>query len=171
MTHRGILSTVSSFYDPLGILAPVVFTAKRILQDLCRNRLGWDDVIPAAVAQEWRDWLKELHQLEGFSIRRCLKPLNFGEAATAQLHHFADASEEGYGTVTYLLLRNEHSQVHSTFIMGKSRVAPLKPDTIPRMELTAAVVAARMDKLWRKELRLQLRDSFLDRQYLGIKIH
>lgn len=159
LTHRGILSTVSSFYDPLGILAPVVFTAKRILQDLCWNRLGWEDVIPAAVAQEWRDWLKELHQLEGFSIRRCLKPLNFGEAATAQLHHFADASEEGYGTVTYLLLHNEHSQVHSTFIMGKSRVAPLKPVTIPRMELTAAVVAARMDKLWRKELRLQLRDS------------
>jgi len=137
----------------------VVFIAKRILQDLCRSRLGWDDFIPVAVAQEWIDWLKELHHLEGFSIRRCLKPLNFGEAATAQLHHFADASEVGYGTVTYLLLRNEHSHIHSAFIMGKSRVAPLKPVTIPRMELIAAVVAARMDKLWRKELRLQLQDS------------
>ncbi len=50
MTRRGILSTVSSFYDPLGILAPVVFSAKRILQDLCRNRLGGDDIIPATVA-------------------------------------------------------------------------------------------------------------------------
>ncbi|CAM4597167.1 unnamed protein product [Leuciscus chuanchicus] len=159
LTRRGILSTVSSFYDPLGILAPVVFTAKRILQGLCRSRLGWDDFIPLAVAQEWIDWLKELHQLEGFSIRRCLKPLNFGKAATARLHHFADASEEGYGAVTYLLLRNEQSQMHSAFIMGKSRVAPLKPVTIPRMELIAAVVAARMDKLWRKELRLQLQDS------------
>lgn len=159
LTRRGILSTVSSFYDPLGILATVFFSAKRILQDLCRNWLGWDDVIPAAVAQEWIDWMKELRQLEGFSMRQCLKPLNFGEATTAQLHHFADASEAGYGTVTYLLLRNEHSQMHSAFIMGKSRVAPLKPVTIPRMELTAAVVAARMDKLWRKELRLQLQDS------------
>ncbi len=159
LTRRGILSTVSSFYDPLGILAPVVFSAKRILQDLCLNRLGWDDIIPATVAQEWIDWMKEQHQLEGFSIRRCLKPLNFGEATTAQLHPFADASEAGYGMVTYLLLRNEHSRMHSTFIMGKSRVAPLKPVTIPRMELTAAVVAARMDKLWRKELRLQLQES------------
>lgn len=102
MTCRGIHSIVRFFYDPLGILAPVVFTAKRILQDLCRNRLGWDDFIPQAVAQEWMDWLKELHQLEGFSIRRCLKPLNFGEATTAQMHNFADASEDGYGTVTYL---------------------------------------------------------------------
>lgn len=69
LTRRGILSTVSSFYDPLGILAPVVFTAKRILQDLCRNRLGWDDVIPAVVAQEWIDWMKELHQLEGIILQ------------------------------------------------------------------------------------------------------
>ena len=159
LTRRGILSTVSSFYDPLGILAPVVFTAKKILQDLCRKGLGWDDIIPASTAQEWMDWVKELHLLEGFCIRRCLKPPDFGEVTSAQLHHFADASEEGYGTVTYLLLYNANFHMHSAFIMGKSRVAPLKPVTIPRMELTAAVVAARMDKLWRKELRLHLRDS------------
>lgn len=159
LTRRGILSTVSSFYDPLGILSPVVFTAKRIIQDLCRKGLGWDDVIPTSVAQEWADWLQELHLLEGFSVGRCLKPPNFGKAVSAQLHHFADASEEGYGTVTYLLLRNAQSQTHVAFIMGKSRVTPLKPVTIPRMELTAAVVAARMDKLWRKELKMQLQDS------------
>ena len=71
----------------------------------------------------------------------------FEEVTSAQLHHFADASEDGYGTVTYLLLHNSHHQVHCAFVMGKSRVAPLKPVTIPRMELTAATVAGRMDMM------------------------
>lgn len=57
LTRRGILSTVSSIYDPLGFLAPVVLSAKRILQDLCRRQLGWDDALPLIVAQEWRAWL------------------------------------------------------------------------------------------------------------------
>ena len=88
-----------------------------------------------------------------------MKREQFGEIASAQLHHFADASEDGYGTVSYLLLDNNHGHAHCAFIMGKARVAPLKPVTLARMELTAAVVAGRMDKMWRKELRMQLQDS------------
>lgn len=171
LTSRGILSTVSSFDDPLGILSPVIFTAKRLLQDLCRKGLGWDDAIPPSAAQEWTGWVKELQTLNGFSTSRCLKPPNFGEITAAQLHHFADASEEGYGTVTYLLLHNHQGLAHSAFIVGKSRVAPLKPVTIPCMELTAAVVVARIDKLWRSKLRMKLQDSFLVRQYLCSEIY
>lgn len=89
--------------------------------------------------------MKEMHTFNGFTISRCLKPASFGEIAAAQFRHFADTSKEGYGTVTYLLLHNHQGLAHSGLIMGKSRVAPLKPVTIPRMELTAAVVAARMD--------------------------
>ncbi|XP_043958763.1 uncharacterized protein LOC122823332 [Gambusia affinis] len=160
LTRRGILATVSTFYDPLGFLAPVIFIAKRILQDLCQKGIGWDDAIPEAVAQEWKSWLEELQLLDKLSIKRCLKSTDFGKAITAQLHHFADASEKGYGVVTYLLLQNSFSQMHSSFIMGKSRVAPLKSVTIPRMELTAAVLAVRMDILWRRELRLLLDSVF-----------
>ena len=159
LTRRGILSTVSSIYDPLGIVSPVVLSAKKILRDLCRRALGWDDVIPQTVAQEWTSWLDELFHLEKCNIMRCLKPLDFGEVTTAQLHHFCDASEDGYGAVTYLLSRNAHSQVHSAFVMGKARVAPLKPATIPRMELIAATMASRIDILWKKELHMHLQDS------------
>ena len=80
------------------------FSAKGILQDLCQRGIGWDDAIPPEVAEEWKGWVEELHLLNSISIRRCLKPPDFGEAITAQLHHFADASEKGYGAVTYLLL-------------------------------------------------------------------
>lgn len=158
-TRRGILSIVSSIYDPLGILSPVVLVAKIILQQLCKKGLGWDDPIPSAAAQEWIRWLEDLSQLEQFHVTRCLKPSDFGEVIMAQLHHFTDASEEGYGVVTYLLLQNARLQLHSAFIMGKSRVAPLKPITIPRMELTAATMASRMDTFWKRELHMQLQPS------------
>ncbi|XP_056588276.1 uncharacterized protein LOC130408847 [Triplophysa dalaica] len=159
LTRRGILSVTSSIYDPLGFLAPVVLSAKKILQDLCRRRLGWYDPLPSSVAGEWMAWLEDLHGLENWEVSRCLKPVDCGRLVSAQLHHFADASEEGFGTVTYLLVHDDSGCTHSAFVMGKARVAPLKLVTIPRMELTAAVVASRMDKLWRKELQMDLQES------------
>ncbi|KAK2910703.1 hypothetical protein Q8A73_008418 [Channa argus] len=99
------------------------------------------------------------HQLTDFGIERCFKPKDFGQTVSAQLHHFADASENGYGTVTYLVQRNISNQAHSAFVLGKARVAPLKPMTIPRLELTAATLAVRIDKMLRKELELPLEDS------------
>lgn len=76
-------------------------------------------------------WLQELHQLSELSVDRCVRPVDFGLVATAQLHHFADASENGYGTVSYLRLTNKDGRIHCAFMMGKSRVAPLKQTTIP----------------------------------------
>ncbi|KAL6483847.1 hypothetical protein MHYP_G00087190 [Metynnis hypsauchen] len=70
-----------------------------------------------------------------------------------------DASETGYGTVSYLLQNNKSNRVHCTLVMAKARVAPLKPITVPRMELAAATMAARMDKTLRSELQLQLKES------------
>jgi hypothetical protein len=159
LTRRGILSTVSSVYDPLGMLAPVVLTAKRILQELCREKTGWDDVIPDSIVKEWMSWIQELHNLEDFKVNRCFKPTNFGAVTSAQLHHFADACQDGYETVSYLLLHDNHGQTHCAFVMGKARVAPLKPVTIPRMELTAATMASRMDTILRKELQMELAES------------
>lgn len=64
---------------------------------------------------------------------------------TVELHHFADASTEGYGTASYLRLTGSNDNVHCTLIMGKSRVAPLKTVRVPRLELTAAVLAVKVD--------------------------
>ncbi len=62
LTRRGILSVVSSIYDPLGFLSPVILSAKRILQDLCREGIGWDNVIPPVYVQRWMNWLDDLHR-------------------------------------------------------------------------------------------------------------
>lgn len=159
LTRRGILSVVSSIYDPLGFLSPVILSAKRILQDLCREGIGWDNVIPPMYVQRWMNWLDDLHRLDSFKVRRCLKPDGFGEVKSAQMHHFSDASEQGYGVVSYLLLHNNQNLVHSTLLVSKARVTPLKPITIPRLELTAATLASRIDRIWTKELKMPFQDS------------
>ncbi|XP_055012690.1 uncharacterized protein LOC129409784 [Boleophthalmus pectinirostris] len=161
LTRRGILSVVSSIYDPLGFLSPFILLAKIIVQNLCRMKLAWDDEIPEDIANRWVGWLSDLSQFSSFSIRRCFKPEGFGPVVSAQLHHFSDASEKGYGVVTYLRIENSHGRVHCSFLLGKSRVKPLKPVTVPRLELTAATIAVKMDKLLRRELQMDLKDSVL----------
>lgn len=157
-TRRGILSMVSSIYDPLGFLAPLTFPAKHILQELCKQNIGWDEELPEVHAQAWKQWWQDLPRVREFKVNRCLVPDNFGDVKTAQMHHFCDASDLGYGTVTYLRLTSSN-KVHVTFIMGKARVAPLKLMTTPRMELTAAVLAVRMDKMLSEELHMELERS------------
>ena len=72
-----------------------------------------------------------------------MKPKDFVEPIHSQLHHFADASENGYRTVTYIRLLNCKGDVHVAFLLGKARVTPINIVTISRLELTAAVLAAR----------------------------
>ena len=76
-------------------------------------------MIPAPIAMEWTKWMQELHLLKDFKVSRCFKPVDFGAVTSAQLHHFADASEVGCGTVTYLLLRYANAQLCSAFVLEK----------------------------------------------------
>ena len=76
--------------------------------------------------------------LEKMRIPRCFKPSGIRDIKKVELHHFSDASTEGYGQCTYLRLTDVNNLVHCSLVMGKACVAPLKPITIPRLELTAA---------------------------------
>lgn len=69
-----------------------------------------------------------------------------------ELHHFSDASTYGYGQCSYLRLCNEDGNVHCVLVMGKSRVSPLKVITIPRLELTAAVISVEASNVLKREL-------------------
>ncbi|XP_022794387.1 uncharacterized protein LOC111333131 [Stylophora pistillata] len=159
-TRRGILSTVSSIFDPLGFVAPLLLDGKPILQELCRHEIGWDDPVPDNVKAKWEKWRADLLKIQRISIPRCYKPNSFGRVVNAQLHHFSDASVKGYGQCSYLGLVDETQTVHCSFVMGKSRVAPLKPVTIPRLELTAAVCSVRISQQLRQELELTIDQEY-----------
>lgn len=158
-TRRGLLSIVSSVYDPLGFASPFVLPAKFILQELCRRKLDWDDKIPDELLVRWEQWLSELPALEQFTVDRCFIPPEFREVVRRELHHFSDASELGYGAVSYLRSVDVEGRVNCSFVQAKSRLAPMKQVTIPRLELAAAVVSSRLDRMIRKELDLDISDS------------
>ena len=152
LTRRGILATVSSVYNPLGFLAPVILTGRQILQSLCRDKSDWDDPVPKSLRHKWERWRSSLQHLEKLKIQMCYKPPTFGKVTSVQLHHFLDASDHGYGQCSYLRLTDDTGQVHCSFLMSKARVTPLKPVRIPRLELTAALLSIRVSTSLREEL-------------------
>ncbi|XP_053363240.1 uncharacterized protein LOC128533064 [Clarias gariepinus] len=155
LTRRGVLSTVASIYDPLGFIAPFVLLGKQILQQMCQDKLDWDEGLPEHLKPRWESWIQDLPRLANVQIKRCFIPPEFGQIRSYELHHFADASVSGYGECTYLRVTNQQDEVHCCLLMGKSRVTPKRVLTIPRLELSAAVVAVRVSDLLRAELEIQ----------------
>ncbi|XP_068748922.1 uncharacterized protein [Montipora capricornis] len=131
-TRLGILSVASSVYDPLGLLAPFTLSAKLILQELCRKKIGWDEEIEGQSVSDWKDWLAALPKLAEDALKRCYKPHSFGEVSHTQVHHFSDASQYTYGAASYLLMVDTYGNIHCSLVIGKSRLAPLKVMRIPR---------------------------------------
>lgn len=134
LTRRGILSTISSIYDPLGLVAPVLLVGKQLLQELCREGTNWDDLVPDPIRARWEKWRNELCLLNDFKVRRCFQPNEFGPIKYTELHLFSDASASRYGQCSYIRLVNVHEEVHCELVMAKSRVSSLKTITIPRLE-------------------------------------
>ena len=154
-TRRGILSTVSSIYDPLSFLALVLLEGKLILQEMCRDKLDWDSHLPERLRSRWERWRNSLFKLEELQIRCCFKPKDFGKVVRFEIHNFSDASSLGYVQCSYLRVINDQNEVHCSFIIGKARVAPLKVTTIPRLELTAALISVKISPFLQDELDLE----------------
>ena len=93
--------------------------------------------------------------------KRSYKPASFEEVNLVQLHHFSDAYQYAYGAASYLRLVDADGNVHCSLVIGKSRLAPLKAITIPRLELSAAVVSVKLDSMIRRELDLPIGESVL----------
>ncbi|XP_068691511.1 uncharacterized protein [Montipora foliosa] len=171
-TRRGMLSLISGLYDPLGFAAPFILPAKTLMQELSRQDLKRNEKIPDEKVLRWRNWVGNLSNLEQITWPRCSKAKGFGDLTDIQLHHFSDASEVGYGAASYLRLKDNAGRIHCSLVFAKSRVAPLKTITIPRMEVTAAYVSAKLHKFLEEQLDLPIHrsifwtDSTIVLQYL-----
>lgn len=146
---------ISSIYDPLGFLDPELLEWKCLLQLLCKDKVDWGDPFSDLVRSRWEKWIAELLHVGSLSVPRWYKPPNFDNVTNVQLHNFSDASSKGYGQCSYLRLENDKGDVNCTFVMGKARVIPLKPVTIPRLELTAPVVSVNVNEQLQRELEYE----------------
>ena len=148
-TRRGLLATTASLYDPLGLIAPVLLVPKLVQQELCRLQLDWDDEIPDDKSDAINKWKAATTGLSSVQVPRCFQR-GPSSLTDRELHVFCDASESAYGCVVYLKVTSEDG-IKVSLVMGKSRVAPIKTVSIPRLELTAATLAAKMSKFIRAE--------------------
>ena len=103
--------------------------------------------------------MKELPLLGQFRVERCVLPAEFGRPANCQLHHFCGASLAAYSSFFYLRAVNAEGKLHCSLLLRKSRLAPIRQMTVPRLELSAAVIAVKMDRMLSRELTLEVQDS------------
>ncbi|KAL9975992.1 hypothetical protein ACROYT_G013221 [Oculina patagonica] len=154
-TKRGILSTISSLYDPVGFVCPVVLEAKKIIQRLWKLQLDWDDPVPEFELAHWERWKSELSALSQVQIPRCYLQLQ-GEVKEISLHQYSDASDEGYGMCSYLRFVYEDGSIQCSFLVGKSKTMPVRAISIPRLELQAATLSAKIYQVCRDELTYKI---------------
>lgn len=151
-TRRGILSTIASVFDPLGIASPLILQAKLILQELCKMSCSWDAAVPDDLLNRYIQWWDVLQRLQQIQVTRCHRP-EF-EVSRVEVHYFADASTVAYAACGYIRYVGVAGELSAHLLLGKCKVVPSKPVlSIPRLELMAAVLATRLAAIIRKELR------------------
>ncbi|XP_043069926.1 uncharacterized protein [Drosophila bipectinata] len=141
-TKREFLSVLMSIYDPLGLISFYVMYAKIIFQEIWRSGCTWDDPIPEAEWIKWKRWLRYIPDVEKMTNPRCHMKESLMDSEV-EMHTFVDASENGFAAVSYIRFQNE-AGIHCSLLGSKTKVAPLRPTSIPRLELMGAVLGARL---------------------------
>lgn len=140
-TKRTLLSHLAQIFDPLGILTPVTFLLKHLIQRIWSLKLSWDDAVPNDILRLWTRFVDEVPLLNSLNLPRLLCPAG---SIRFELHAFGDASEKGYCSVLYLRCFSEVSKPTVHFVSAKSKVAPLKTISLARLELCAAALTAKL---------------------------
>ncbi|XP_074099028.1 uncharacterized protein LOC141527441 [Cotesia typhae] len=153
ITKRSILSEVAQLFDPLGLISPVVIKAKILLQQLWLEKLDWDDQLCPDTVNQWAKFREDISKLTELRIPRWINmQSNF---YSVQLHGFSVASQLAMAAVVYLRITDCQGKSKVTLVCSKTRVAPIKRLTVPRLELSAAVLLAHLIKHTQSTLELQ----------------
>nr|CAI5835990.1 unnamed protein product [Callosobruchus analis] len=150
-TKRILLSHISQVYDPLGLVSPCIIKAKIMLQLLWLEKVEWDETVSQSLHTSWCKLRDDLPSLNELAIPRKVISAN---AWKIELHGFSDSSKDAYGGCLYVRSIDKDGSIEVHLLCSKSKVAPLKTISIPRLELCAALVLSRLADKVRKSLNL-----------------
>nr|CAI5839869.1 unnamed protein product [Callosobruchus analis] len=149
LTKRQLLSSIAKIFDPLGLVSPCIIKAKILIQQLWSLKLDWDATVPLELQEKWEVFQIQLSALNKLTIPRsvmCQDPVDI------EFHGFSDASLQAYSAVVYVRTTDCIGKTWVQLLCAKTKVAPVKALTIPRLELCGALILARLMK--------QVSDSF-----------
>ncbi|KAF0300957.1 hypothetical protein FJT64_026658 [Amphibalanus amphitrite] len=154
LTKRMVLGQVNSVYDTLGLASPFLIKMKVQLRNLWSEakHLDWDDPLSDSMRDEWVSLFRELYEMEKITFPRSVKPE--GAVGNPSLIMFSDGSNDAYGTCAYARWALTDDTFACRLICAKSRVAPLKRQTIVRIELCGPVLASRLAKFLQQEMEV-----------------
>ena len=137
-TKRNILGLIAKFYDPVGLIQPVIIKLKLLFQEVCLTNVDWNSKITGQLKENWRFIVRYVENLAGICMSRCyfydIEPRDY--IVLYHLHGFSGASEKAYGCCIYLKCITKNDFISSSLVTSKSRVAPIKRKlSIPRLEL------------------------------------
>ena len=144
-----------------------------ILQELWRRKCEWDSVIDQDIQKIWKNWTANIKDISEIKIQRCYTGSDEQNVEKIELHIFCDASNLAFGCVAYLRICYIDGRFRTSFVMAKSKLAPIRTMSLPRLELSSAVSAVRLCKLIMNELELEINqvyfwtDSTLNLQYIS----
>ncbi|XP_065365681.1 uncharacterized protein LOC135958718 [Calliphora vicina] len=152
-TKREVLSTIAKLFDPVGWLSPVIIVAKIIMQRIWLDNINWDDKLPLATENEWKKFVSTYLEVNKIRIPRWV---HYTPNSFVELHVFSDASEKAYAGVIYIRVRNSSGEIYSNMLTSKTKVAPIKSISLPRLELCGAVLASELLKTVLREIYIQI---------------
>ncbi|XP_062702256.1 uncharacterized protein LOC134285477 [Aedes albopictus] len=161
-TKRQVLKCLMGIFDPLGLLAVYLVHGKILLQDVWRTGLQWDERLPEEIFDRWIRWTDLFCKIEDLRIPRCyFKNATVQTYEQLQLHVFVDASEAAFSAVAYFRVMNTNGEAECSIVAAKTKVAPLKPLSIPRLELQAAVLGSRLMAFVQEIHSVEVKKRFL----------
>ncbi|CAK9799185.1 hypothetical protein ANTPLA_LOCUS1922 [Anthophora plagiata] len=158
VTKRSILSQTAKLFDPLGLLGPIIVKAKITIQLLWKAGVSWDESVPVDIHTAWLQFKEQLPLLSKVNFNRLIIA---ADSVKVQLHGFCDASERAYGACIYLRSTDIHGNNYVSLVCSKSRVAPVNPLTLPRLELCAALLLARLYTATKLSLHFEINQVYL----------
>ncbi|XP_063979070.1 uncharacterized protein LOC135163522 [Diachasmimorpha longicaudata] len=141
ITKRIVSSEIAQIFIPLGFSAPVVIQGKLLLQELWKLKMNRNDPLPDEYKNRWRTF-RDLINLDRVTVPRWIQLSS--ETVNIQIHGFADASTGAMSAVGYIRMRTINEKPSTVLVCAKTKVAPIKRMTIPRLELTAALLLTRL---------------------------